>query len=253
MKDYISSNKNMKPGNEGSSLVIALFFFMLCALICAGVLYVANSSIFGVSKGFNADDIPEFTEPAPIPTPNPTPEIDPAYQAESKAINYVYDTLAYEFDGLFNTVPYGGEYNILHVKDHGSLSYELMSYINAYFGTVYRQSSNKYFNLSELNESDQYYVEVDANGDMLPKEFKITVSGIDLKLLIDLDGTNTSKYNTVLKFNAVYFKVSVWDESSGCTYVREYSNSYNEGLFYLKWVGAGSGLPKRFVIKNYSW
>ena len=253
MKNYIKAKIDMKTGSEGSSLAIALFFFMLCALICAGILFVANSSIFGVSKNFNADDIPEFTEPAPIPTPNPTPEIDPAYQAESEAINYVYDTLAYEFDGMFNAVPYGVDYSILHAKNHGSLSYEIMSYVNAYFGVVYRESGNKYLQLSEKTDSDIYFVDVDATGEMQPKEFKITVSGIDLKVVIDLDGTATSKYNTILKFNKVYFKVSVWDESSGCTYVREYSNSYDDGLFYLKWVGAGSGLPKRFVIKNHNW
>lgn len=242
--------KCSKPGSEGSSLAISLFFFMLCSLICAGILFVANSSIFGVSKNFNAKDVPEFTEPAPIPTPNPTP-FDPAYPDESAAINYVYDTLAYEFDGLFNTVPGGGEYSVLHVKDHGSLSYEVISYINAYLGMVYR--GNNYLSLSEKNDSDIYFVDVDASGDMLPKEFKITVSGVDVKLVIDLDGTSGSTYNKILKFNRVYFKVSIWDESSGCTYVREYDRSYDEGLFYLKWVGAGSGLPKRFVIKNKNW
>ncbi len=79
--------------------------------------------------------------------------------------------------------------------------------VNAYFGVVYRESGNKYLQLSEKTDSDIYFVDVDATGEMQPKEFKITVSGIDLKVVIDLDGTATSKYNTILKFNKVYFKV----------------------------------------------
>ena len=130
MKNSINAKLNMKLGNEGSSLVIALFFFMLCALICAGILFVANSSIFGVTKHFNAEDVPEFDAP-PIPTGTgePTPTLDPSHVEESEAIKYVYDTLAYEFDNMFITVSGGETYNILHTKNHGSLSYEIMSYV----------------------------------------------------------------------------------------------------------------------------
>jgi len=265
MKDYINANQKMKSANEGSSLAIALFFFMMCALICAGILYVANSSIFGVSKNFNADDVQEFVAP-PTPTSDPalepTPTLDPSNVKESKAIKYVYDTLAYEYDELFNTVSSGGTYNILWTKDHGSLSYEIMSYVNGYFGRVYRTSGNKYLELSEKIDSDIYFVDVDGTGDMLPKEFIVSVSGYDVKVVFDLDGTqdtpignqrskDNDKYN-YLKFNTVKFTVSAVD-GSGCSYVREYNKTYSDGYFYLKWAAKNGSTPKRFEVRNYKW
>lgn len=258
MKSLNEYKKKLKTGSEGSSLAIALFFFMLCALICAGILYVANSSIFGVTKHFNDKDVPEYVMP-PIPTVDvtPTPTLDPAHEEESEAIKYVYDTLSYEFDEMFETISKGGDYSILHSSNPRSLSYEIMSYINAYFGVVYRSGKSIKLSDTEINPSDLYYVETDENGEMLPKEFTVTVKGYIVKVVVELSGNtdsngNKTVYNTLLIFNSVKFTVSAID-GSDCQYVRTYDKTYEDGYFYLKWVGAGSGLPKRFVIKNKKW
>jgi hypothetical protein len=192
----------------------------------------------------------------------PTPTLDPSHVEESEAIKYVYDTLAYEFDSMFATVEGGEIYNILHIKNHGSLSYEIMSYVNGYYGRVYRTNGNKYLELSEKTDSDIYFVDVDDSGDMLPKEFIVSVSGYNVKVVIDLDGTQDTPVGQIratpgdaynyLKFKTVKFTVSAADGSE-CSYVREYNKTYSDGYFYLKWAKAANGLPKHFEVRNYKW
>lgn len=74
-------------GSEGSSLAIALFFFLLCSLMCAGILFLANSSSRGVSKSLA--NAPVFEKPA---TP-PAGTIQPGMTNEELAVQIVYDSL----------------------------------------------------------------------------------------------------------------------------------------------------------------
>ena len=74
-------------GSEGSSLAIALFFFLLCSLMCAGILFLANSSGRGVSKSLA--NAPVFEKPA---TP-PAGTIQPGMTNDELAVQIVYDAL----------------------------------------------------------------------------------------------------------------------------------------------------------------
>ena len=240
MKD----NKRNQKYNDGSSLAIALFFFMVCSLICAGVLSVANSSLVGVSKGFDSDNVQNYVPP-PLPSPEPTSEIDPNFENESKTINLVYDTLVNDFDTAFTSVETTGQGHILHSTNPRSMSYEMISYINSYIN-----------NSKKENNGVTYLVPVDDEGDMLPLTYVVTVSGISVDVVIDLDGTaaNGSTPQTVANTRLVFstFKITVSAHESECTYTRTYTYTVpNDGKYYFKWVGAGGGLPKRFIIQPY--
>ena len=148
---YKRNNKALNNGSDGSSLAIALFFFMLCALMCAGILYLANSSSYGVLKHFNANNITPFVSPEPIPTedPNltssPTPTPDEAHPEEQAAIDLVYNTLEAEFHSAFIEVNNGGEYSINASSNPRSMAYEMISYINSYINRGnFKEKDGKY-------------------------------------------------------------------------------------------------------------
>lgn len=240
---YKRNNKVLKNGDEGSSLAIALFFFMLCALMCAGILYLANSSSYGVLKHFNANNITPFVSPEPIPTedPNltssPTPTPDEAHPEEQAAIDLVYNTLEAEFHSAFIEVNNGGEYSIYASSNPRSLAYEMISFINSYIDREYKEK-----------DGNTYYVPVDENKDMLPFTYIVTVNGIDVKVVFDLDGTKDSLANNYLYFTAINITVSAVDGSE-CKYVRTYTDTVQgSGKFKLVWAGASGSTPKRFKI-----
>jgi hypothetical protein len=106
---------------EGSSLAIALFFFMVCALMCAGILFLANSSTRGVSKVLGTAQ--DFEEPEGIPTNSPTSTPDPQYKKESEAIIFIYDKLNSDYGILAKeTIENGGEVTITKTKNPENLS-----------------------------------------------------------------------------------------------------------------------------------
>lgn len=243
------TNKNMKNGSEGSSLAIALVFFLMCSLICAGILYVANSSLFGVSKGFNSKDVDTWTDPAAIPTIDPSitamPTPDPDYPEESAAINLIYNTLQYDFAQGVAAAESGGEYYVYWTKNHGYLTYEILSYIHGYY--KYSQAGN--------------YVAVDENGNV-SETFIVTVSDLSdtpVKVVVDFYGTQGSKANGSvnekkgLNFSGFQITVSAVDGSS-CPIVKKYPETPYEvpggGQFYIRWKGASGSIPKLFVFKS---
>ena len=238
MNDIINTNKTIKSSNEGSSLAIALFFFMLCALICAGILFVANSSIFGISKNFNADNVQPFISPAPIPSPSPTPEIDDNHKEESAAIKLVYDTLSYDLNVACNEAAAGGEGKILASSNPRNITYEMISFINSYINNKKKES-----------DGNTYFVPVDESSkDMLPWEYTVTVNGIPVKVVFDFDGTAPeTKANSVLAFNVINITISSGVEGSDCKYVRTYYYKVpGDGKLYIRWANN----PKRFLVKN---
>ena len=238
MKDYINSKKNIKPGNEGSSLAIALFFFMLCALICAGILYVANSSIFGISKNFNADNVIPYVSPAPLPDPTPTPELDENHMEESLAIKLVYDTLSYDLNVACKEAEIGGEGKILASQNPRNITYEMISFINSYINNKKKES-----------DGQTYFVPVDnSSKEMLPLEYTVTINDIPVKVVFDFDGTAPeTKANSILAFNAINITISSGVEGSDCKYIR--TSTYEvpgDGKLFIRWANN----PKRFLVKN---
>lgn len=244
MKDCINVNQNMKPGNEGSSLVIALFFFMLCALICAGILYVANSSIFGVSKHFNAEAVPDEYVGPPIPTIDPSitgmPTPDPDYPEESAVINLVFNTLQYDFASGMVAAESGGEYDVYWVKNHGYLTYEILSYIHGYY----------------KNSQAGNYVAVDEYNNV-HETFIVTVSDIPVEVVVDFYGTQGSSANGSadskkgLNFQGVKITVSSAVEGTTCPITKTYEYTVpNGGQFYIRWRGASGGKPKMFLFRS---
>lgn len=85
-------------GSEGSSLAIALFFFLLCSLMCAGILFLANSSGRGVSKSLA--NAPVFEKPS---TP-PAGTIQPGMTNEELAVQIVYNELNDDFSTIFTNL-----------------------------------------------------------------------------------------------------------------------------------------------------
>ena len=244
MKNYIKAKMDMKTGSEGSSLVIALFFFMLCALICAGILYVANSSIFGVSNHFNAEDVPDEYVGPPIPSIDPSitgmPTPDPDYPEESAAINLVYNTLQYDFAKGVAAAENGEVYNVYWTKNHGYLTYEILSYIHGYY----------------KNSQAGNYVAVDENNNV-SETFKVTVSGVPVKVVVDFYGTQGSSANGSadskkgLNFQGVKITVSSYVDNTTCPITKVYEYTVpNGGQFYIRWRGASGSTPKLFLFRN---
>ncbi|MCR5616314.1 MAG: hypothetical protein K6F45_09140 [Saccharofermentans sp.] len=242
MRRNLRKKTHLKLGSEGSSLAIALFFFMLCSLICAGILTVANSSIVSVSKNFDPDDVQEFTPESSASHQ----DIDPTFQNEVDAIDYVCDFLEYDFSNAFYTVENGGEYSFLQTQKPRNLTYEILSYIHAYYNNKVVKNGNTYF------------VGVDENYNV-SETFIVTISGTPVKLVVCFEGTQGSKANGELgKKNKDYgldfkkFTITVSAvDGSQCTYVRTYSYTVPDNQqFYIRWANKKNGIPMRFVVKG---
>ncbi len=90
MVKKMNRTRRKTRGSEGSSLAIALFFFLLCSLMCAGMLYLANTSSRSVSQSLNK--FQEFVEPE---TP---PVIGPSGNLAKDAVQIVYDSIKSDFE-----------------------------------------------------------------------------------------------------------------------------------------------------------
>ncbi len=225
-------SKVLKMGSNGSSLAIALFFFMVCALMCAGVLFLANSTTRGVSKSYSYAESQVFVAPptpTPTPTLTPTPTPDPAYPAEVTAIDTVYSKLNYD---LINACIAAENGEIANIKNTPSnMTYELLSYIHSFY------------NKTEVP------VVSSGNEESFSKLFKYNFNGITVEILFEMDGTKGSKPNGGLRFH--YLKITVRvPESTGCTYERVIEYTVNNGKdekLYFTWSGSGG---KHFELKN---
>ena len=229
MKHNVDTNKAKKQRSEGSSLAIALFFFMVCALMCAGILFLANSTSRGVSKSYNYAQKLDFNLPSPSPTPIPTatPTPDPAYQAEIAAIDTIYSNLTYTYGNAFIAADDGVATDLK--AEPSNITYEILSYIHSYYG-----------------DSDKVPV---TNNDSISVPFTYTINGIKVNVLVEMSGTNGSKKNNGLRFRYVKMTVSLADNPD-FTYsqVLEYTvTNGQDGKFYFKWSNAGG---KHFTLSN---
>ena len=231
MNSSLKMNKRKKLGSKGSSLVIALIFFMVCALLCASVLYLSNSTNRGVSKSLSIAETETFVPPptpTPRPTPTPTPTPDPVYEAETAAIDIIYANLNYSFynacldaDKSITTSFYNNPQN---------MTYEILSYVHSNYSNA------------------KVPVSTDNDG-TISVLFTYQINSIPVEVLFEMSGTNGSKPNNGLRFH--YLKITVRvPESTGCTYsqVVEYTvNNGKDGKFYFRWSGSGG---KHFDLKN---
>lgn len=241
------NNNINKNSNDGSSLAIALFFFLLCSLLCAGMLYLANASARGVSKSLSIAQNQEFIAP-PLPTgsPEPTPEIDPNYPEDSVAIQMIYNKLYYDYYGAFLAAENGeytyilGDNNKDSTNKPQNLSYEILSYIHAYLG-----DKNK------VLRSD--------DGSVAYRVFTVTLQGLPpVKITVSLTGYETSRMTNGgseanhegLNFETFTVKVESANHSD-CTVVKEFTYTAQNGMLYIRWSdGKGTNYGKYFVIKN---
>ena len=204
-----NKTKNMTPGGEGSSLAIALFFFLICSLMCAGVLYLASSSSRGVSKSISVADknLTDQSFPALTSTPPPLE----GYEEECEAINIVYEQLYYDFYYSLTTIEKDGSvtYKKTVAPDPENLSYEIINYINNYYGKTGKRGEE---------------VKPDENG-ILTMDYTVTVSGKPpVKVEISLIGAQSSSKNNLV-FESIVVTISTGVEGSECSYkpVIEYS------------------------------
>ncbi len=226
-------SKSLKVGSNGSSLAIALFFFMVCALMCAGLLFLASSTTHGVSKSYSyAESLVFVAPPTPTPTPTttPTPTPDPAYQAEADAIDTIYSNLYYDFMNACLTADKGETAVIKNTPSN--MSYEILSYIHSFYG------DNGKVNVTNSNGVESISV-----------PFTYEINGINVQALVEMSGTNGSKKNNGLRFSYIKITVSTPDIPE-CTYspVFEYTvNNGKDGKLYFTWSGNGG---KHFDLKN---
>lgn len=237
-----SKSKNIvfKNSSDGSSLAIALFFFLACSLICASILLLSGSSLRGVSK--STELIPESfpSNPDDIPTPPPTeptePTVIPAeYEDDVAAIDTIYATLCSDYYNAFTTAENGSTAEILKNPDNPKVnpskpvnpSYEILSYIHS--------------NYSSLKI-------MVGNDEMINETFTYTVSGVVVYAEVEMASTKGSKNNNGLQFN--YFKLTVKSSDPECPYdqVYEYSAVENKKV-YVKFNGANSTRRFEFTEK----
>ena len=226
---------------EGSSLVIALFFFMVCALMCAGILFLANSTTSGVSKSLAIAKAQDFEEPEGIPTSTPTSTPDPQHKQESEAIIFVTDKLNYDYGDITKaTIDNGGEVTIAKSQNPENLSYEIFSYINNYYNDWFK-SKPGYPVIPDEDGNLSLCFTVTVK-DMKPVKVLVTMKVVEK--YIETYGPPTLfpvKNKTVFpdknqKINGIsftYLKMTVFSDVEGCDYRREVELIPPEGDVYL--------------------
>jgi len=244
---------NKNRNSEGSSLAIALFFFLLCSLMCAGMLYLANSSARGVSKSLsiaqNQPPLPTITpKPTDSPDPTPTPEIDENYPEDSVAIQMIFNKLYYDYYGGFLAAENGeytyilGDNNKDSTNQPQNLSYEILSYIHAYIG-----DTNK---VKRSSDNLTAYRVFEIKLENMPT-VKVTVS------LTGYEGSRMTNGGSEGNHEGLNFKTfSVTVESKDhpdCSVVKSFTyTAPGDGFLYIRWSdgkGTDKG-SKYFVIKN---
>ena len=238
-----SKSKNIvfKNSSDGSSLAIALFFFLTCSLICVGILFLASSSLRGATKSvenipesfpYNPDDIPT---PIPTPIPTETEEILPEYDDDVVAIDTIYASLSFDYDNAFITAENGGTAEILKNPDKPTVnpkqpvnpSYEILSYIHSNY--------------------DALKISSDGN-EMINQTFTYTISGTVVYAEIEMTGTKGSKSNGGLQFKT--FKMTITSADSACPYVQTYDYSaVDNKKVYIKFNGSNSKRRFEFTEK----
>ena len=225
----VRKNKDSNIGSDGSSLAIALFFFMVCALLCAGILFLANSTTRGVSKSLSIAQNPSpIPSPPPIltstPTPTPTPEL--GYENQAAAIDLVYNKLYYDYYYSMTTVENGGQVTIKKKLYSNSpkpnpenLSYEIFSYINFVMGS--KGGHDSIFNRD---------VKIDDAG-FLSTDFVVTVKDLPpVRIVVTLSGADYPSKDNLL-FQSIKMEFSAADDS-GCTYTPSFEYSVPDGKVY---------------------
>ncbi len=246
---YKKTNKKLLNSSDGSSLAIALFFFMVCALMCAGIIFLANSTTRGVSKSLSVAKNQTYVEPSGMPTLTPSPPPLEGYVDESNAIDYVYDVLYYDYYYSMLTVENGGQLTIK--KSPKNIPYEIFSYIN---DNIYKKMDNP--NDHQNNQDDfDHPVIPDAEGN-LTVDFTITVNDMSpVKVTVDMTGiqSTTNHGNDVrvygIKFKTLKMTVESAVEGTGCSYVRYFEYVVPDGENYVI-QNVKDGSSYKFLIYN---
>ena len=231
-------HSEIKTRSDGSSLAIALFFFLACSLICASILLLSGSSLRGASK--SAELIPESfpNKPDDIPIPSPTEptEIPSEYEDDVAAIDTIYSTLSNDYYNAFITAENGAKAVLLKNPKNPKVdpsepvnpSYELLYYI--------------YYNYNKLR------VKVDGD-EMIDETFTFTFSETTVYAEVEMTGTIKSKSNKGLQFKT--FKLTVKSSDPECPYdqVYEYS-AVEDKMVFVKFNSNSSTRRIEFTEKK---
>ena len=248
MMKWYKANECSRNRSEGSSLAIALFFFLVCSLLCAGVLYLANSSTSWISKNYNyAKEQTYSAGPLPEPTtttePTPPPEHDSKYKNDCEAIDLVFDKLNYDFyrgfvsaDGGTNYYIYGAD-NKDPITAPQNLSYEILSYIHAKIGNPTLVPRNADGNV-------EVSFKVSLNG-YPPIKITVLITGFETS---NMENKGKESNHTGLDFDSFTITVASLNHPD-CTYKKQLNYSVQEGKLYIRW-SSGTNNGKYFVIKN---
>lgn len=233
--------------NEGSSLVIALIFFMLCSLVCAGFIYMANSSTVSATKLSSI----QYPTPAPIPSPEPTPPLEAGYEEECISVNFVFDALCNDFNQAFEAADKGGQYQIIKRSNPENLTYEVLSYYNYNYG-------NSNVPITTAEDGSQmatrtYKVTVK---NMKPVNVTITMTGMDGSTGNAEVDSSKPKYKGCLYLKSL--TITVTSTAAGCSYNRSVTYDFNGETRYIKCIKSNNTAlyPKNYyfeVSKEIIW
>lgn len=235
MRKNIRIKANINPNDEGSSLAIALFFFLLCSLICAGIIYLANTSSIGsASKSLASLQQDPFPyDPDSIPVPSITPTDTPAYDPDAEAVAAVCSIFKQVYGEAFVAAESGEETKIF--KGPENIPYEILSYLHFYYGWA------------EAPVLD---------GNLEPKTFQVTLQGRPtVNVIVEMTGTEGSvrdgrlSAKTGLEFKTIKITV-VSVNNPSCQEIFEYAVP-GEGKCYIRLIYVTKQpYQTYFVIKN---
>ena len=233
-------NKALLQGNDGSSLAIALVFFLLCSIICASIIALANSSVSSVAKNYDADTVETSYNGAPIPDPTesvPTP--DPLYPDDSAAVTAIYNILYADLNDIYNTVEKGDVKAIN--KSPTTITYEIFSYINFYFeNTKQGVDQNKVFYHTTDPDHPEY-------GEIIVRDFTITLTGqTPVKVTLIFTNTDGSIGDAVgdSKPGCMQFKtvmITIESTNTACKYKRYITFEFSDKCYFKSYSGGSGG------------
>ena len=247
MKINKRKNKVLLRGSEGSSLAIALIFFLVCSIICAGIIALANSSVNSAAKNYDADTVETSYNGAPIPDPvDPVPTPDPLYPEESAAVTAVYNILYADLNDVYNTVESGKTKTIN--KSPSTITYEIFSFINCYFENT----------KPNMNQQKVYWRTTDPDhpeyGDIIKRDFTITLAGqkpVKVTIILtDVDGSVGDAVGNnnpgCMQFKSVL--ITIESKNTACTYKRTITFEFTDKCYFKSYSGGTGGY--HFEFKN---
>ena len=251
MKIYKHKYNKSITGSEGSSLAIALIFFLVCSIICAGIIALANSSVSSAAKNYDADTVETSYDGPPIPDPvDPVPTPDPLYPEESAAVTAVYNILYADFNDVYTAVE-NGEVKQIN-KSPSTITYEMFSFINFYYkNTVQGADPNKVFQPTTDPDHPEY-------GEIIVRDFTVKLAGQkDVKVTITLTNTDDSIGNAVgdsvegcMQFKTVI--ITIQSLNTNCTYKRTFTFDFSDKCYFKNYAGGSSKYYFKFQDHDFS-